>query len=121
MKKQPVLFLFLFTALSAVLLANRTAVALAGPVSVAAGTEVTITIQVTHSANTATHYTNWVSVKADGKEIARWDFSASHLPENENFSRTVKYTVSKPVEIVAQGNCVRHGSRGPAVLKIGLN
>lgn len=120
MKKKTVLFLFLFPVLSAVLLANRTAVALAGPDSVAAGTEVTITIQVTHSGNSEAHYTNWVSVKADGKEIARWDFTASNRPESENFSRTVKYTVSEPVEITAQGNCVRHGSRGPAVLKIGL-
>jgi desulfoferrodoxin (superoxide reductase-like protein) len=120
MRKRGIAFLFLLPILSSVALANRTLAALSGPDSVAVGTEVTITISISHKGNSASHYTNWVWVKADGKEIARWEFDASRLPESENFTREVKFTVVKAVEITAQGNCIRHGSRGPAVLKIGL-
>jgi len=120
MKNRIALFLFLVLAFSSVLLANKTTVTLSGPASVAAGTEVTIVVQVSHSANGAGHYTNWISVKADGKEIARWDFSSAKRPESADFTREVKWTVSAPVEITAQGNCNLHGGRAPAVLKIAL-
>lgn len=100
--------------------ANKTSVALSGPESVAAGTEVTITVNVSHKGNSSFHHTNWVVVKADGVEIARWDFKASSRPESGDFAREVKYTVVKAVEITAQGNCNIHGSRGPAVLSIGV-
>lgn len=98
--------------------ANRTAVTLEGPESVAAGTEITLTITVSHSGNSVFHYTNWVVVKADDEEIARWDFKSSERPESATFSRELKYTVEKDVEITAQGNCNLHGSEGPAVLTI---
>lgn len=121
MKNRMALSLLLILAFSSVLLANKTSVTLSGPQAVAAGTEVTIVVQVSHSANGAGHYTNWVSVKADGKEIARWDFSSTKRPEDANFTREVKWTVTAPVEITAQGNCNLHGGRAPAVLKIALN
>lgn len=115
-------FLFMFLALilafSSEAWANKTAVELVGPDTAAAGTEVTITVNVSHKGNSRLHYTNWVTVKANGEEIARWEFKASNRPEGENFSREVKLTVSKTVEITAQGNCNLHGSRGAAVLKI---
>jgi desulfoferrodoxin (superoxide reductase-like protein) len=98
--------------------ANKTAVSLDGPESAAAGTEITLTVTVSHKGNSGFHYTNWVVVKADGEEIARWDFKSSDRPESENFTREIKYTVEKTVEITAQGNCNIHGSEGPAVLKI---
>ncbi len=98
--------------------ANKTSVELSGPSSVAEGTEVTITVTVRHRGNSALHYTNWVWVKADGVEIARWEFKSSSRPEGETFTREVKYTVTKPVDITAQGNCNLHGSGGPASLKI---
>ncbi|OGD23611.1 MAG: hypothetical protein A2Y69_12510 [Candidatus Aminicenantes bacterium RBG_13_59_9] len=119
--KSAALLLFLFLAFFSEALANKTSVALVGPDSVAAGTEVTITVNVGHKGNNAFHYTNWVWVKADGVEIARWEFKASSRPESGNFSREVKYTVTKPVEITAQGNCKLHGSTGQAALKIGVN
>jgi desulfoferrodoxin (superoxide reductase-like protein) len=110
--------LCLLLLLTSAAFANKTSVALDGPESAAAGTEITIIVSITHKGNSAFHYTNWVVVKADDKEIARWDFKSSDRPESENFSREFKYTIEKTVEITAQGNCRLHGSDGPAVLKI---
>ncbi len=100
--------------------ANKTSVAVKASESVAAGTEVTITINVTHKGNSGFHHTNWVTVKADGVEIARWDFKGKSLPESAEFIREVKYTVTKPVEIIAQGHCNLHGSKGPVAFKIAV-
>ena len=110
-------FCFLIGATTAAY-ANRTAVTLEGPDSVAAGTEITLTITVSHRGNSAFHYTNWVVVKADGEEIARWDFKSSERPESATFARELTYTVEKDVEITAQGNCKLHGSEGMALLII---
>jgi desulfoferrodoxin (superoxide reductase-like protein) len=96
-------------------------VTLAAPETVAAGTEVTITVSVSHRGNSGFHHTKWVWIKADGVEIARWDFKRSKLPENGDFSREVKYTVNKAVEITAQGRCNIHGSKGPASRKIDID
>lgn len=121
MKKKVFLsVLVLFLAVASEALANKTSVALKGPESVAAETEVTITVAVAHKGNSSLHFTNWVVVKADGVEIARWDFKGSSRPEEASFSREVKLTVSKAVEITAQGNCNLHGSAGPAALKIAV-
>jgi len=116
----PFLFIFLalFLAFPSDASANKTAVGLVGPNAVAAGTEVTVIVNISHKGNSRLHHTNWVTVKTNGAEIARWEFKASSRPEGENFSREVKLTVEKTVEITAQGNCNIHGSQGPAVLKI---
>jgi len=119
-KKIAAFSLFLFLAFASEALANKTEAGLAGPESAAAGAEVTITVNISHRGNSAFHYTDWVRVKADGVEIARWDFKSSSRPESEKFSREVKFTVTKPVEITAEGHCNLHGSQGPAVLKINL-
>ncbi len=120
MKNTIVLALVFVLLCSAVLLANKTSVVLSGPEAAAPGTEVAIIVKVSHSANGSGHFTDWVSVKADGKEIARWDFTSDKRPENANFTREMKFKVEKPVEITAQGHCNLHGSQAPAVLKIGL-
>lgn len=118
MPKPALSMLCLLLLLTSAAFANRTSVALDGPESVEVGTEITITVNVAHRGNNAFHYTNWIVVKADGEEIARWDFKSSGRPESENFAREFKYKVEKTVEITAQGNCSLHGSDGPAVLKI---
>ncbi|WP_320042822.1 desulfoferrodoxin family protein [uncultured Desulfobacter sp.] len=64
------------------------------------------------------HHVNWVVLKADGKEIARWDFSAFNRPESGTFSKEVDYTISGPVELTAEANCNMHGSTGPVIIKI---
>ena len=112
------LLLLAVLALTSDALANKPSVAIVAPESVEAGTEVTIALNVSHKGNSFLHFTNWVVVKADGVEIARWDFKSSRRPENENFSREVKFKVAKSVEITAQGHCNIHGSPDPTVFKI---
>jgi desulfoferrodoxin (superoxide reductase-like protein) len=119
MKKQVVAILIVSLVLFSVnALANKTSVTIEGPESAAKGSEVTIKISVKHDGNNFFHYTKEVYVKANGKEIARWDFSATSRPENEVFTKEVKFTLTEPTEIVAEGVCNIHGSEGPAVLKI---
>jgi len=120
MRRITIFSLFLFLAFASEALANKTEASLAGPESAAVGTEVTITVNISHRGNSAFHYTDWVWVKADGVEIARWDFKPSSRPESEKFSREVKFMVTKSVEITAEGHCSLHGSKAPAVLKISL-
>ena len=69
-----VLLLLAVLALTSDALANKPSVAIVAPESVEAGTEVTIALNVSHKGNSFLHFTNWVVVKADGVEIARWDF-----------------------------------------------
>ena len=119
MKKQVVAILVVSLVLFSVnAFANKTSVTIEGPESAVKGSEVTIKINVRHDGNNFFHYTKQVYVKANGKEIARWDFSATSRPENEVFTREVKLTLTEPTEIVAEGVCNIHGSDGPAVLKI---
>lgn len=92
--------------------ANKASVAIDAPDSAVKGTEITIKLTITHSGNNFFHYTNWVYVKAGGKEIARWDFTRSNRPENEVFTRELKLTIDGPAVIEAQANCNVHGSAG---------
>jgi hypothetical protein len=48
-------------------LANKAATSIEGPTSVAKGTEVTLRVTVTHNANSASHYTEWLKVTANRK------------------------------------------------------
>jgi desulfoferrodoxin (superoxide reductase-like protein) len=70
-------------------LANKSTASIEGPTNVAKGTEVTLRVTVKHNANSSSHYTEWLKVTANKKEIARWEYS-----------------------------CNRHGSRGPATHRI---
>jgi len=115
------LFLSLFYFLSiGIAFANKSSVSLTAPESVAKGTEVTIKVNVTHSGNNMFHYTNWVYVKINGKEVARWDFSATKTPESENFTKEIKYTANEPAQIEAEANCNIHGSTGISKASITL-
>jgi desulfoferrodoxin (superoxide reductase-like protein) len=104
--------LFLLLASSPVL-ANKSAVTLEVPEHAAPGTAITIRVHVTHEGNNFFHYTDWVTVRANGTEIRRWEFSSTRRPESENFTVEMTYTVDGPVEITAQANCNVHGSEGP--------
>lgn len=99
-------------------LANKSAVTIAAPDAVAKGSEVTVKLSVAHSGNNRFHYTNWVYLKVNGKEVSRWEFTGSKRPENENFTREFKLTVNEPIELTAEANCNIHGSNGTAVKKI---
>jgi len=74
--------------------------------------EIEIVINVTHSGNTRLHYTDWVVLTVNGKEVKKWEYDRSNRPDNENF--TLKYTlvIEEESVIEAQGNCSLHGSSG---------
>jgi len=93
-------------------LADKSTVTIIAPESAAKGTEVTIKLNVTHHGNNMLHHTKWAYIKINGKEIARWDFSATNTPESEYFTKEIKYTVNEPAQIEAEASCNIHGSAG---------
>jgi desulfoferrodoxin (superoxide reductase-like protein) len=105
---------------SGMALADKSAATIEGPASAAKGAEITVKITVTHSANSATHYTEWVKVTANGKEIGRWNFTSSQRPEAATFTKEVKVTIVETTEIKAEANCNVHGGKGPSTLKISV-
>lgn len=101
-------------------MANKASVRIEAPSEVTPGSTITIKLHVMHNGNNWFHYTNWVQVSINNSELKRWDFSRSNRPENENFTRTVTYEVTGPLEITAEANCNLHGSAGPATLSVKL-
>lgn len=108
----------LLSTLAQPLLANKSAVSIEAPATVKAGEEVTIIVNVSHRGNSSLHHTKRLKVLANGKEIGRYDFSSSSLPEAENFSREIKLKIEAETEIVAAATCNLHGSVGPASFRI---
>jgi desulfoferrodoxin (superoxide reductase-like protein) len=98
--------------------ANKSAVTISAPASAAKGGEVTIKVNVTHNDNSRFHYTNWVYINVNGKEVGRWDFTSDKLPESKNFSREVKVKADGNLQIEAKANCNIHGSAGPATATV---
>lgn len=105
-----VLALFCFSLVG--VLANKTTVEVKAPAEVKAGTEITITITVTHKGNSKMHHTDWVYLKINGKEVQRWNYGKESLPLTENFSIEYKYVANETLNIEVQGNCNLHGSTG---------
>jgi desulfoferrodoxin (superoxide reductase-like protein) len=103
--------LFLFSGLN--LMANKTSVEIKAPATVKKGSEVTITINVTHKGNSKMHHTDWVTLKLNGKEVKKWEYTKESLPATENFKLEYKMTVTEDGTLEAQGNCNMHGSAGP--------
>lgn len=97
---------------------NRSATSIEGPTSVAKGTEVTLRITVTHNANSTSHYTEWLKVTANGKEVGRWNYTKDRRPEGAEFTKEIKINVMEDTEVVAEASCNHHGSKGPATLRI---
>ena len=106
--------LFLSLAFVPTAFADKSAVTIEAPAEVLPGTTITIKLDVTHHGNSFMHHTNWVYLKINGKEIKRWEYGWTSLPESENFSVAYEYTVNEPIEITAEANCNIHGSQGPA-------
>jgi desulfoferrodoxin (superoxide reductase-like protein) len=111
----PALPLYVRTAL-----ANKSSTSIEAPQTVAKGSEVMIRVTVRHKGNNFLHYTNWLQVVVNRKEIARWDFSWNQRPEAEVFTREVKLTALEDMEIITEANCNIHGSTGPATFKISV-
>lgn len=98
--------------------ANKSAVSIHAPAETAPGTTIAIRLDVTHKGNSGFHHTNWVTLKINGNEVKRWEYSRKERPEAENFSLTFTQKVDAPVEVVAQSNCNLHGSEGPVSFKV---
>jgi desulfoferrodoxin (superoxide reductase-like protein) len=98
--------------------ANKAEASIEGPTDAAKGSEVTLRITATHNANTASHYTEWLEVTANKKEVARSDYTKENRPEGSVFTKEIKIKVTEDTEIVAESSCNNHGSKGPAKHKI---
>lgn len=112
MKKYVTVTLILLCFAFANVLANKTSVEIKAPAEAKKGQEITITINVKHSANSGMHHTNWVYVKVDGKEVKRWDYDKKNLPPSNVFTLEYKFTPTADCTIEAEGNCNLHGSAG---------
>ncbi|MBI4765055.1 MAG: hypothetical protein HY787_10670 [Deltaproteobacteria bacterium] len=74
-------FLFIVFLLAAqTVYADQSSVAISAPETASKGSEVPVKLTITHSANNFFHYTNWVTLKVNGKEFSRWDFSSAIGP-----------------------------------------
>ncbi len=99
-------------------LANKSAVSIEAPPSVPKGSEITLRVTVTHNGNNFLHYTKWVQITINGKEVARWDYTSGNRPEAATFTKEIKYVVNEEAEIRAEAHCNIHGSAGPAIVKV---
>jgi desulfoferrodoxin (superoxide reductase-like protein) len=112
MKKFALSVLAVFCFSLAGVLANKTNVEVKAPAEVKAGTEITITIAVTHKGNSKSHHTDWVFLNINGKEVQRWNYGKDSLPLTENFTIEYTYIANEPLTIEAEGHCNIHGSTG---------
>ena len=112
--------IMVITLYNGVSFADKSVATVDAPDQAAKGTEITVKIHVTHSANNFFHYTNWVKVIVNGKDAAFWEYSAGNRPEGAKFTKEIKLTINGPMEIVAEANCLMHGSQGPAKETISL-
>jgi desulfoferrodoxin (superoxide reductase-like protein) len=102
-------------------LANMSSVTIEAPATAVKGSEILIKVNVSHAGNSFMHYTDWVYVKVNDKEIARWQFTSTNRPDAEKFSREVKIRVDDALSVVAEAHCNIHGSAGPAKLTVTAN
>ena len=118
MAKALVLIILIFGWSVGVATANKASVAIEAPQSVQKGAELTIRVTVTHSANTGLHYTEWLKVTVNQKEVARWDYTSNSRPEAAVFTKELKLKAVENMEITAQASCNNHGSKGPGTVKV---
>jgi desulfoferrodoxin (superoxide reductase-like protein) len=111
--KKFLLFLSVLLFISAMkLVANKTSVEIKAPAEVKNGSEVTLVINVMHKGNSKSHFTDWVVLKINGKEVQRWKYDKNTLPAGENFTLEYKFMASENITVECQGHCNLHGSTG---------
>jgi len=110
--------LFILFSLVGPALANKSSVSIEGPQTVAKDTEVTIRITVNHKGNSFIHYTQWLKVMVNQKEIAQWNYTIGQRPEAEVFIKEIKVKADGNMEVTAEASCNIHGSAGQATLQI---
>jgi desulfoferrodoxin (superoxide reductase-like protein) len=98
--------------------ANKAEAKIVLPEGAAKGKEFPIRVTVVHNANNFFHHIEWVWIKFNEKEIARWEFTATNRPEAETFTREIKYRVEGEGEIKAKASCNLHGSMGEVAVKV---
>ena len=99
-------------------LANKSATSIEVPENITKGSEITIRVTVTHNANSFIHYTKWLQIMINGKEITRWDYTMGNRPEGATFTKEIKYKAEGDIEIKAEASCNIHGSAGPSIVKV---
>ena len=108
-----VIFLVAYTFLiSFPALANKTSVEVVAPEKAEKGSEVTVVINVSHMGNTGAHFTDWVTIKINGKEVKRWEYTKKNLPESAKFKLEYTFVLNEKSTIEVKGNCNKHGSTG---------
>ncbi|MBN2480126.1 MAG: hypothetical protein JXB19_00160 [Bacteroidales bacterium] len=114
-----ILFLgLLFTLTCTVAFGNKTGVEVNAPEEAEKGTEITITINVTHSGNSKLHHTDRVWLKINGEEVKRWEYDGSNMPPDAVFTLEYKYKIGEELSdteeltVEAEGNCNIHGTAG---------
>ncbi|MCX5907472.1 MAG: desulfoferrodoxin family protein [Deltaproteobacteria bacterium] len=112
----PIFLLFFFPMDEA--LADKAAVTIEAPAEAAKGGEITIVLNVTHSADNFFHHVNWVEVWLNGQTAFRWEYPAFDLPSAATFKKEIKMKVEGDTEIKAEANCNIHGSKGPAIVNL---
>jgi desulfoferrodoxin (superoxide reductase-like protein) len=100
--------------------ANKSATSIEAPENITKGSEITIRVTVTHSANSFTHYTKWLQIMINGKEIARWDYTMGNRPEGATFTKEIRFKTEGDIEIRAEASCNIHGSAGPSTAKVSV-
>jgi desulfoferrodoxin (superoxide reductase-like protein) len=100
--------------------ANKSATSIEVPENITKGSEITIRVTVTHSANSFIHYTKWLQIMINGKEIERWDYTMGNRPEGATFTKEIKYKAEGDIEIKAEASCNVHGSTGPSTVKVSV-
>lgn len=85
------LFILLFS--GKISWANKAEAKIELPEGAGKGKEFPIRVTVIHSTNNFFHHVEWVGVKFNEKEIARWEFTATNRPEGETFTREIKCRV----------------------------
>lgn len=93
-------------------LANKSSVEIVAPETVAAGSEVTVTVEVFHKGNSFFHHTDYLVITVNGEEFKRFEFTAGSRPESENFQRTITLVIDGETRIEAEAHCNLHGSAG---------
>jgi desulfoferrodoxin (superoxide reductase-like protein) len=105
---------------AATVFADKTSVSISAPESAAPGSEITIRVTATHSANNFLHHTDWLYIMVNGQEIARWNYSWRNKPEDSVFTKEITHVLTDRIDIKAEGHCNMHGSKGPATAQVSV-
>ncbi len=98
--------------------ADQPKVEIIAPDKAKSGSKVGVTVKISHRGNNIYHFTQWTSLKANGDEVGRWSYTWDKLPDNENFTKTVKVRVDGDTIIEAEASCIKDGSAGVVHRKI---